>query len=67
MGAKKMKVALRVLSIFALFSILMTNINTLFAQDKSTNASLTTPKMEEKKDNATKKEEPKKKKREIGC
>jgi hypothetical protein len=33
----------------------------------STNAIGTTPKMEEKKDNATKKEEPKKKKREIGC
>jgi hypothetical protein len=31
------------------------------------NAPLTTPKMEEKKDNATKKEELKKKKREIGC
>jgi hypothetical protein len=45
----------------------MTNINTLFAQDKSPNAIGTTPKMEEKKANATTKEEPKKKKREIGC
>jgi hypothetical protein len=62
-----MRVIIKVSSIFALFSILMININTLFAQDKSTNATVTTPKMEEKKDNATKKEEPKKKKREIGC
>ena len=62
-----MRVALRVLSSFALFSILMTNINTLFAQDKSSNATGTTSKMEEKKDNATKKDDPKKKKREIGC
>jgi hypothetical protein len=67
MGGKKMKVALRILSIFAIFFILMTNINTLFAQDKSPNAIGTTPKMEEKKANATTKEEPKKKKREIGC
>jgi hypothetical protein len=63
-----MREVLRVLSIFALISILMININnSLFAQDKSSNVILTTPKIEEKKDNATKKEEPKKKKREIGC
>jgi len=44
-----MRKVLRALLIFALFSILMININTLFAQDKSTNATVTTPKMEEKK------------------
>ncbi len=59
----------RILKVFLIFatSMLMINTNTLFAQDKSTNANGTTSKMEEKKDNATKKEEPKKKKREIGC
>jgi hypothetical protein len=62
-----MREVLRVLSIFAFISILMININSVFAQDKSPNAIVTTSKIEEKKDNATKKEEPKKKKREIGC